>query len=561
MSVSLRSNPKKTPILTPEGSGFNCWLRLDETPPHVISAVVAVEDHRFLRHRGVDFTRATRAVWDGIISLRSPRGTSTITQQVARSVFLTRERTLSRKLKEVLIASYLEYKLTKQRILEIYLNIVPLGQIGPYPIEGLRAGSIAYLGKDITEVDVPEAALLAAMIQQPTYLNPRQRPVPAAERRDLVLRAMTRRGYLEAKDYKRMARRPLYSRPVVKEFAWTGHYYQLAGRELSALEAPEGPLAVELTLDAELQEVALAAVRRGMQRIDQAVSRRNSAKGVRPEVALVAMDAKTGGVLALVGGRDFLESQLNRAVARRQPGSTFKPFVYAAALEYGTREGPVGAYSLVADTPRGFSFKGELYQPNNYGGYINDLVTLQEALNRSLNVPAVRIAEAVGYSRVASLATRIGLDARVRGTPSVALGAYETTPLALAAAYATLANAGIAVQPYFVERVRTSDGRLIYRREPAATRVVSAATAAQITQMLVGVVNNGTAAPVRTWGFWLPAAGKTGTDEDGWFAGYTTALTCVVWVGYDDNRDLGLLGADSALPIWAEFMKLAHQLP
>jgi len=560
MSVSLRSNPNKTPILTPEGSGFNCWLRLDETPPHVISAVVAVEDHRFLRHHGVDFTRASRAIWDGMLHLRSPRGTSTITQQVARSVFLTRERTLTRKLKEVLIASYLEYKLTKQRILEIYLNTVPLGQIGPYPVEGVRAGSIAYLGKDITEVDVPEAALLAAMIQQPTYLNPRQHPVPAAERRDLVLRVMTRRGYLEEKDYKRMARRPLKPRPAAEKFASTGHYYQLAGKELSNLDAAEGPLAVELTLDAELQEIALAAVRRGMERIDQVVSRRDSGNA-RPEVALVAMDARTGGVLALVGGRNFLESQLNRAVARRQPGSTFKPFVYAAALEYGTRKGPVGAYSLVADTPRGFSFGGELYQPNNYGGYVNELVTLQEALNRSLNVPAVRIAEAVGYSRVANLANRIGLANRMRGTPSLALGAYETSPLALAAAYSTLANAGIAVKPYFVERVRTPDGRLIYRHEPDATQVVSAGTAARLTQMLAGVVNNGTAARVRTWGFWLPAAGKTGTDEDGWFAGYTTAITCVVWVGYDDNRDLRLLGADSALPIWAEFMRQAHQLP
>jgi penicillin-binding protein 1B len=546
--------------LQPEGSQFHSWVRIEQIPPSVAAAVIAVEDHRFFRHLGVDVLRTTKAALEGLWHVRRPRGTSTVTQQVARLLFLERERTLERKVRETILALRLEMLLKKEEILEIYLNVVPLGRVGPYPIRGLQQGAIAYFGKELSQVSLAEAALLAAMIQRPSYLNPRSHPEPAMARRNLVLRIMGKRGLADRTATPAAQREPLHLVSSSDDVASAGHYYQLARRELHSLAITSQALHVEMTLDPQLQKAAVRAVREGMKELDRKLGKSKQGDR-RADAALVALDPETGAVRALVGGRDFTASQFNRAVAQRQPGSTFKPFVFAAALQFGTPDGPVGPDSLVDDREREFLFRGQPYTPSNYDGYTDGMVTLQEALNRSLNVPAVRLAEAVGYGRVADLARRAGFDTNMQGTPSLALGAYEVSPLALAAGYSIFANRGRAVAPYFVERVSTFDGQRLYQASHPTRQVINASTAAQMTRMLADVVNRGTAWPVRGRGFLVPAAGKTGTDDDGWFAGYTTRLICVVWVGYDDNTDLGLLGARSALPIWAEFMKTAHTLP
>ena len=304
-----------------------------------------------------------------------------------------------------------------------------------------------------------------------------------------------------------------------------------------------------LTLDPGLQDAAAKAVHRGI------VKLRGRHPGV--EAALVALDPATGAVRALVGGSNFLKSQVNRAVALRQPGSVFKPFVYAAAFEYGSRQGALGPYSEVNDIPRDFVFRGETYAPRNYGDTYNGRVTLQQALLKSLNVPAVRLAEMVGYSRVSEMATAAGLEG-VGPTPSAALGSYEVSPLALAGAYAAFANGGVAVKPYFIERVQTLHGKTVSESPLRASRVMRPETAADLVTLLRGVVQYGTAWEAGRLAF--AAAGKTGTDDDGWFAGFADRLVCVVWVGYDDNHDLKRKGADSALPIWMDFMKTANTM-
>jgi penicillin-binding protein 1B len=547
--------------LQPEGSQFQSWAPLEEIPGHVVDAVVAIEDHRFFRHLGVDVMRTVKAGLEGLCHFRRPRGTSSITQQTARLLFLEREKTVGRKLKETLLALRLEMLLTKKEILEIYLNVVPLGQVGPYPVNGLQQGAIAYFGKHISEINLAEAALLAAMIQRPSYLNPRTHPEPALARRNLVLKTMVNRNRAEPADVQPAFRQPLQFKGNTADMSFAGHYYQLARRELQPLVSGNQPIEVEVTLDPDLQKAAVIALREGMAQLDRRLARTQNGSGRRADAALVALDPQTGAVRALVGGRDFMTSQFNRAIAQRQPGSTFKPFVYAAALQFGAGGGAIGPQSLVMDREREFLFRGQLYTPSNYGGYADGLVTLREALNRSLNVPAVRLAEAVGYSRVADLARRAGFDTSLRGTPALALGAYEVSPLALAGGYTIFANGGRAVTPYFIERVSAFDGRTFYRAARESRQVINESTAARMTLMLQDVINSGLGWPVRKRGFTLPAAGKTGTDDDGWFAGYTTRLVCVVWVGYDDNTDLGLLGSDSALPIWADFMKRAHALP
>lgn len=532
--------------------GPRSWVRLEEMPQPLVKGVIAVEDHRFYRHGGVDLTRTIGAFLHGVKNWETPRGTSTLTQQVSRTLFLSRERTLNRKFKEALYAFALESKLDKPQILELYLNTVPLGGIGPFQLNGFNDAARGYLGKNLSSLTVSECALLVGMVQRPSTLNPKTRPEAATKRRNLVLRVMHQRGVV---DYGQMesAQTAKIATATLEDAAPNVHFLQLAAREFRRTYSKPAPVEAELTLDVKLQKAALAAVEKGLARLN----RRKKDGEAHIEAALVAMDPRTGAVRALVGGRSFAESQLNRALSQRQPGSVFKPFVYAAALEYGSRYGALGPYSEVNDFPRQFQFAGKRYEPHNYGGRHVGRVTLQEALNRSLNIPAVRLAEAVGYDKVAHVANAAGLTG-VEPTPSAALGSYEVSPLMLAAAYTAFANGGVAVRPHFIENIRSLEGQTLASAQSSGRRVMRGDTAARMAVMLNGVNTSGTAAEARRLGF--PTAGKTGTDDDGWFAGFSSKLVCVVWVGYDDNRDLGLEGAKSALPIWIDFMAAAHRL-
>tara|TARA_Y100000588_G_scaffold385043_1_gene477570 strand:- start:26433 stop:29036 length:2604 start_codon:yes stop_codon:yes gene_type:complete len=582
-------------------------LTHSEIPQVLIDAVIAIEDHRFFDHYGFDLIRMAKAAYDGfIVEGRRPRGTSTLTQQLARGFFLTPEQTYARKLAELMIALQLEARLSKEKILEHYLNQVNLGRRGSFNVLGMGEAARVYFDKDTRELTLAEAALLAGLIQRPSYLNPYRHPERAKNRRRSVLQAMLRDDVITDEQFTQADQDEVHLAVGKIESSAAPYFVDLVNNQLKAWFTPDELITqsywVYTTLDVELQEAAVEAVRTGMAMVDERVARQKRFRNVSPpkaQVALVALDPATGEVKAVVGGRNYGLSQLNRVLASRQPGSTFKPFVYAAAVDTaipsdlsGLNEdhsidndddqaSPVSSgennhtlvpnegfvprqvltpISTVDDVPTTFYFDDQYYEPSNFANKIYGEVTVRQALYKSMNIATVKVAEMVGFERVAEIARRVGLGAKVLPTPAISLGAYEATPLEIAGAYTALANAGEMMMPYFVRTVRDRAGSPLVHNQPQGEKVLDPRVAYIVTHMLQDVIRRGTAVRVRAMGFTEPSAGKTGTDDDGWFAGFTSNLLCIVWVGFDDNTDLKVEGSKSALPIWAEFMKRAHEL-
>ena len=544
-------------------------VKFSQIPPSLLRALTSAEDKHFFHHGGVDLARAVKAAWVDVRDGRKQEGASTLTMQLARSMWLDSNKSWWRKFEEILITIHLEQKLSKQQILEDYANEVYLGRSGTFSIRGFGEGARAFFGKELSQIDTSEAALLAGLVRQPSFCNPFRYPARARERRDVVLALMRRNGQLDEAGYRAVLDEPLHIvQPVAGDSA-NSYFIAMMNDDIQSTLGDSAKLArsVETTLDPNLQAAAEAAVRLGMAEVDRqlaAQTKRGKLPPDEPQVALVALDPHTGEVKALVGGRNYTSSQLNHALAMRQPGSAFKPFVYAAAINTGVEGGSrvfTPASMLDDDPSTSFSFDGRTYQPRDFGGDYMGEVPLRMALARSSNVATVSLAQQVGYQRVVAMAQRAGLGQNIKATPAVALGAYEATPLEIAAAYTIFANQGSYVRPATIALARSADGGDLYRHEVDAQPVLDPRVAYIMTNLMQGVIDYGTGAPVRARGFMLPAAGKTGTSRDGWFAGFTTQLLCVVWVGFDDNRDLNLEGAKSALPIWAEFMKRAAELP
>jgi len=541
-------------------------VRFPDIPPVLVQAVISVEDKHFFHHSGFDFARIFKAAYIDVKDQRKREGASTLTMQLARSLWLDRAKSWSRKIEEILITMHLEHKLTKQQIFEDYANQIYLGQCGTFSINGFGEAARAFFGKDLSQIDSAEAALLAGLVRRPTYYNPFQYPERAGERRNLVLSLMRRNGYLSEREYRDVAASPVRISPEPASEAATSYFFALLNGELRAKFGEGGGRNryVFTTLDPDLQQAAEASVRLGMENVDQQL-RKRGVTGIppgQPQVALIALDPRTGEIKALIGGRDYAASQINHVLAMRQPGSAFKPFVYAAAMATAVEGGSrvFTPASMVHDEATTFYFGANAYQPRDFHGDFMGDITLRTALAHSLNVATVSLAQQVGYEQVVAMARRAGLKDNIKPTPSVALGAYEATPLEIAAAYTMFANNGVRVHPTTVMTVRARDGTVLYRHEPETRPALDPRVAFLMVNMLQEVLRSGTGAGVRSRGFLLPAAGKTGTSRDGWFAGFTSELLCVVWVGFDDNRDLNLEGARSALPIWAEFMKRAAQL-
>ena len=541
-------------------------VRFDEIPPVLVQAVVSAEDKRFFEHIGFDPFRLAKAAYVDLKYGRKEQGASTLTMQLARGIWLDPEKKWKRKFSELMITIVLEQRLTKQQIFEYYANQVYLGRRDSFSIHGFGEAARAYFDKDIEQLTLPEAALLAGMIQRPSYFNPFRYPDRAKDRRNIVLKLMHENGYFNASQYSTAIDAPVKLNPRKLDLGDAPYFLALLNDELqSRVPSQEsddstGALQVYSTLDPDLQRSAVEAVRTAMPKVDKLVKGKRIAKdGVFPQVALIALDPHTGEVKAVVGGRDYADSQLNHALSMRQPGSVFKPFVYAAALNTGIEGGGSRIFtpiSTVVDQPTTFHFGTQVYQPSNFGDHFYGTVTLRRALAKSMNLATVSLAEKVGYDNVVRLARRCGLNDKIQATPAVALGAYESTPLEIAGAYTVFANRGEYVRPTFVSRV-TSGGTVVLNSEPERRRALDPRVAFIMTSMLEDVIKSGTAAGVRSQGFKAPAAGKTGTSRDGWFAGYTPDLLCIVWVGFDDNRELDLEGSKSALPVWLEFMKRA----
>jgi penicillin-binding protein 1B len=583
-------------------------VSFNELPPNLVNAVTSIEDRRFFEHGGVDYFRLLGALRDDLRSGRRREGGSTLTMQLARGFFLTPEKRLKRKIIEIAITFQLENRFNKQQIFQIYANEIPLGQQGSFAINGFGQAAQTYFSKDVKQLDLAQCAMLAGMIQHPSFLNPYRHPDRVMQRRNMVLDAMVETGKITQEQSIQAKAEPLNLTAINIDAGEAPYFVDLVRDRLSQhmgeADFNHSGLRIYTSLDPDLQRLAADAVAQGMKTVDVQVEKLH-ARRVKagddspityPQVALVALNPHTGQVLALVGGRNYGTSQFDHAIQHRPTGSVFKPFVYAAAFnsslagtvltqpaslapvtedvnsasaanasadpappDPGRQSGVFTAATLLNNDLT--TFEGG-YAPRNYH---NDTrytgqITARTALQFSENNATVSLAQMVGYNNVAALARDAGIKS-ARGTPAVALGAYDATPLDMAGAYTVFANGGVKIDPWLLASIRSANGDVLNDFPPNSKPILDQRVAYLTLALMQNVINAGTGATVRAAGFTAPAAGKTGTSHDAWFAGFTSNLLCVVWIGNDDYTDLKLEGGKTAGPIWADFMKHAVQLP
>ena len=585
LQLELGSKPSErlvldAPVLTSLVGGGEREKRrpvaLSVIPERMRNAVLAIEDRRFYEHPGVDPIGILGAM---VSNLRGKRGYtaggSTITQQVARNVFLpkmfpdmtlqaAREKSLRRKLLEMWVSIIITFRASKDEILEMYLNDMTLGQRGSFGIVGVAEASRLFFGKDVSNVSLAEAATIAGVFQSPSALSPFNNPARCKERRNVVLGAMEDAGYVSAEAATRAQQEPLTIVPRALE-AEAPYFVDFVGQILSdqypgLTTTTDQPVEVYTTLDLHLQRVAQDAVRDGLIGVDNQLARRKRGKA---EAALIALDPRSGEILAFVGGRSYNQSQYDRAVvSRRQPGSVFKPFVFLTAFEQALEQerNDITPASITLDQQETFEFDNQVWTPENYEHTYDGPITYRHALAHSRNLGTIHVAQQAGYDRVAALWKSLGVGNPPKAYPSIALGVFEATPFEIATAFTIFPNGGV-IRPLREILQITRGGKDVTLKDARPLKTIAKPqTTFLVTNMMRSVLNEGTAAGARSAGFTLDAAGKTGTTNDlrdAWFVGFTPELLTVVWVGFDDNQPVGLSGARAALPIWTQFMKAA----
>jgi len=547
--VYLDIDGREITTLASESGRVQVWVPLEHIPPAVVAAVIAAEDRRFMRHHGVDLLAVARAALTNAREASVVHGASTITQQLARGLFLSRERSWWRKAREIAIALVLELRYSKAQILEAYLNTVYLGQERGAAVQGVGAGARHLFGKSLEALRLDEIALLAASIRAPNRIFVESQAL-LRSRRDRVLETMVKDGATSESEARAAMTRP--TRPAQKAVAAAPWFMDLVRAEVAQRGGEAlGGVHLVTSLDRNLQDAAETAVRERLAQAER--SRRQPANSL--QAAVVAIEPVSGQIRALVGGRRFAQSEFNRATkARRQPGSLFKPLVYLAAFEARARE--LTPSTLVDDEPVVIPARGGAWTPHNIDGQFHGPVTIRRALEDSLNVPAALVAQGVGLSYVTRVAHAAGITSALAPVPSLALGTSEVTLLEMTTAFATIANGGMRVWPTTL----SSAGAVALRPLPESARVVSPESAFIVTHLMRGVMRRGTGGSSSRWGLQEVTAGKTGTTDglrDAWFVGYTPNLVVGVWVGADDAHSIGLAGADVALPIWADVMMKA----
>ena len=555
-------------------------VNYSQIPPRMVQAVLAIEDRRFFGHSGINYLRTAKCAVEDLLAHRMNCGGSTLTQQLARGFFLSPEKTYSRKIAEVMITFQLEARFNKQQIFEMYANQINLGQRGSFAINGFGEAAQAYFGKDLRQLELAECAMLAGMIQRPNYFAPYKHPDRAMERRNLVLDSMVETEAITPSEAEHAKAEPIRLAPPNADASEAPYFVDLVHdqivQRLGDSDTSRGALRIYTSLDPELQRAASDAVEVGMKNVDELVRKRFAAHHKKggdttpinyPQVALVALNPHTGQILALVGGRNYGVSQLDHAVSERPTGSIFKPFVYATAYDTSLTgtvldgSGVFTALTKLNDDPQDFSTNGKPYIPGNFvKGEYPGMVTAAQAIEHSLNIATIALAQKVGYGNVATLAHSAGI-VNARPTPSMAIGTYNATPIDMAGAYTVFANGGVHLKPWMLASVRNANGDIVADFAPEAKQVLDPRVAFLTQSLLEGVMARGTAASVRAHGFTAPAAGKTGTSNDAWFAGYSSNLLCVIWIGNDDYSDIKIQGADAAAPIWAGFMNRAIRIP
>jgi len=551
--------------LAPE---FRIFVPLSRVPKLVQEAILDAEDAQFYRHGAISLKGMARAAIHNLASARLKEGGSTITQQLAKSLFLSAERTLTRKIKEIQLAQEIERIYSKDKILEMYLNTIYFGG-GAY---GIEAAARTYFGKSAGQLTLAEAAVLGGLPKAPSTYSPFNDLKKTKERRDYVLRRMEKEGHVTAAQARAAKRLPITLAPLFKGRGIAPAFVDYVRKELEPkygrILLTKGGLRIYSTLNLDMQRAAMDAIRRGLAEIEKAQGPKRKAGAADQgtlEGALVALDPRTGQIRAMVGGRDYARSQFNRAVqARRQPGSAFKPFVYAAAFDHGFNPA-----SLMDDYPVSYSIpqNGRMveWKPENFDHQFRGPVTLRRALEESINVPTVRLLEAVGIEPVISLAHRMGLTSELRREYALALGVSEVSLLELTSAYGVLADGGIRVAPTSLRRVTAPNEDILEASEMAGERVLPEEVAFLVSSVLECAVERGTAKRARLPGHTVAA--KTGTSQDAadlWLMGYTPRLAAGLWVGYDQPRSLGSQESAGRLvaPMWAGFMRrVLYDLP
>jgi penicillin-binding protein 1B len=563
--------PKILSSITAEGDGRRKTVTFNDVPDQLKKAILVTEDRAFFEHYGVNFRGIARALWrryegdDGSPVAR--QGGSSITQQLVKNLLLSDEYSYERKAKEAFMSIILETRLSKEEIFTLYCNQIYLGQQAGVSIYGVGEAARVYFGKDVTALTLSEAAMIAGIIRSPNRYNPYKNPEKTAERRNQVLQSMLEAGEISEQQFTeaKAAKLTLYQVSSKKDLQGMPYFSQYVVEQLpKIINDPEAlqHLRIFTTIDPDLQKIANDVVINRLDKLDKYFPKK--LKGT-VQAALIAVRPKTGEIVAMVGGRNFLENQFNRATdAMRQPGSVFKPFVYAAAINSAYDGGRVfTAATTFRDEKKTFTFNNESYSPNNYGDvFSNQDTTLRDSLVKSKNTITVDLAMQLNVGRVMNLAHKAGFPKVERAYPSMALGTAEATPLQVATAYSVFANMGDKTSPIAVNRITTGEGKTVTAPVTERKNVLKPDVAYILNDIMKDIINRGTAVDAQAWGFKnVPGkfgfAGKTGTSRDGWFAGFTPDLVCVVYVGFDENDELGMKGADSALPIWADFMRQA----
>ncbi|MEI7904688.1 MAG: PBP1A family penicillin-binding protein [Candidatus Firestonebacteria bacterium] len=540
---------------------------LDKVPKTLQDALLAVEDENFYSHWGIDLTGIARAIMVNVIHAKVEQGASTITQQLARNLFLTKERTFSRKAKEALLSLKIEYRYTKKEILEMYLNQVYFGS-GSY---GVEAAARTYFGRHVEEMNLPECALLAGLVRSPNRTSPYNSMERARARRNMILERMIKRKIISkaAGEIAKATQIELHKTETRNAPYFVEYVRQQIEETYGSNTIYKGGLSVHTTLDMRLQDIVQKAASKGLEDAETKIARElgipvenilsdpEFKKNVPLQYAAVAIDPKTGYIKALIGGRDFAESEFNRAYqAMRQPGSAFKPFIYTAAIDNGFTTADV-----ILDTPLVVTDRdGTEWKPENYEKKFFGPTTIRKGLTYSRNVVTLKLLTKVGTSSAAGYAQKMGIRSKIRKNLSLAFGTSEVNLLELTGAYAAFPNQGVKVQPFSILYIKDSSGKMLEENRPKIQEVLKPETAYIMTTLLEGVTRDGTAKAIKNSGITFQCGGKTGTTDnqsDVWFVGFTSDLVCGIWVGFDDHRSLGqvISSGNTPVPIWAELMR------
>lgn len=537
-------------------------VTLGEVPTMCSNAIMSIEDSQFLEHGGVSYRGIFRALLKNLTHGRTAQGGSTITQQLVKNYFLTSERTLKRKFSEFIMSILLESRFSKDEILETYLNVIYMGQNGAFQVRGYGAAARHYFNKEVSDLNLSECSLLAAIVNSPGLYNPFKKPANALRRRHLVLQKMQEQKFISPADADIADHMslPLAATAMATETA--PYYLDAVRKQLATLNiSPEG-LKIYTALDIQAQQVAQEALRNQLENLElnNKYIKGLKDKGNSLEGTVLVGDNRTGLVSVVVGGRNYRMTQFNRAIeGHRQVGSIMKPFVYLTALMNDTPEGkPYTPVSLLKDQKFTTSYEGQSWSPDNYGKQYFGTVPMFFALKNSLNAATASLGLSVGLGNIVDVAHKMGVESELKAFPSVTLGAFEMYPKEVLQSYMTLANFGQKRSLSFIRKVLNSENAELFSHDAKSQQVEDPNTVATLVGMMKQTVISGTARSVSLSGFLNPAAGKTGTtsdNKDAWFGGFTPYLTTIVWIGYDNNVSHRLTGANGPLPVWINFMK------